>query len=226
MILLNAAVMPHEGIFQLDKCPLDEFWHRLTRAHTSGELRSFIGYQNTLDLIEHFTGIRLAVNVEQTTMTDGDEFLVRRLRRRVSPQAKVRTLGHDAPLAIVKQAEEKYTKASESFEPLSEEQLHQRLNELREIVAYRIADKNSQQRKYHDLDKRIQWETAQLELLTDPVEREGVQTTIKGMRQQLTSLKDHSALDRAIITAVGELLEICKELVRRGIPVPVDSFFL
>ena len=99
------------------------------------------------------------------------------------------------------EAENTYTKDSESFKAHSEEELRHRGTELREVLAYKVAEKHSKLRKYHDLKKRIEWETAQLELLTDSVEREGIETAIKGMRQQMTSLKDHTQLDRTIINA-------------------------
>ena len=99
--LLNAAVMPTAGIYDLEQISLDEFSADVIEAYTNGTLRHYIGYQNTLDAIHDWIGMDLgAINVEQTKMADGEAFLVLRLRRRVSPAAKVRTRRDHTQLAV------------------------------------------------------------------------------------------------------------------------------
>lgn len=99
--LLNAAVMPHAGVYQLNQISLSEFKAAIIDAYQNGVLKHYIGYQTTLDLVELWIGIDLgSVNVNQTEMADGDTFLVLRLRRRVAPAAKVRTRGEHAQLDI------------------------------------------------------------------------------------------------------------------------------
>ena len=99
--LLNAAVMPTAGVYDLEQITPDAFKAGVIEAHTAGILKHYIGYKTTLDLVRYWLGINLSsVNVSQTVMADGETFLVLRLRRRVSPSAKVRTLGEHARLEI------------------------------------------------------------------------------------------------------------------------------
>ena len=99
--LLNAAVMPHAGIYHLESITPEEFEQAVITAITAGNLKHYIGYETTLDLIEGWIGINLGgINVQQTEMADGETFLILRLRRRVSPSAKVRTRGEHARLEI------------------------------------------------------------------------------------------------------------------------------
>ena len=99
--LLNAAVMPTAGIYDLETITPDAFKAAVIAAYTDGSLKHYIGYENTLDLVRRWCGIHLdAINVQQTEMGDGDDFLVLRLRRRVSPAAKVRTRRDHTQLAI------------------------------------------------------------------------------------------------------------------------------
>ena len=87
--LLNAAVMPHEGYFQINPISPAQFKLEIQAAHADGVLRHYIGYDNTLALVEKLTGLNLGgKNVDQTEMQDGDIFYVARLRRRVSPAEK------------------------------------------------------------------------------------------------------------------------------------------
>lgn len=100
--LLNAAVMPQEGYYQLQAISPAQFAQDVKRAYTDGNLCHYIGYQPTLNLIADLCNIDLGeINVDQTEMQDGDIFYVARLRRRVSPMAKrVQTRGQAATLEI------------------------------------------------------------------------------------------------------------------------------
>ena len=99
--LLNAAVMPNAGIYHLDQISPDAFKASVIDAHKNGILKHYIGYETTLDLVRWWIGINLgSINVDQTEMRDSDTFLVLRLRRRVSPSAKIRTRGEHARLEI------------------------------------------------------------------------------------------------------------------------------
>ena len=91
--LLNAAVMPHEGNYELKAISPAQFGQEVAAAHASGNFRHYIGYQDTLAIINDLCGIDLGeINVDQTEFEDGDIFYVARLRRRVSPLSKrVRT---------------------------------------------------------------------------------------------------------------------------------------
>ena len=100
--LLNAAVMPHEGNYQLEAISPNQFAQEVAAAHTSGNLRHYVGYADTLGIINDLCGIDLGeINVEQTEFADGDIFYVARLRRRVSPLSKrVHTHRQDERLEI------------------------------------------------------------------------------------------------------------------------------
>ena len=100
--LLNAAVMPHEGFYELKPLSPAAFANEVRAAHADVLLKHYIGYQSTLTLLEGLCKIKLgAINVEQTEMQNGDIFFVARLRRRVSPLSKrVQTRLHDETLEI------------------------------------------------------------------------------------------------------------------------------
>ena len=87
--LLNAAVMPHEGSYQLEELSPAQFGQEVAAAHASGNFRHYVGYPDTLVIINNLCGIDLGeVNVGQTEFEDGEIFYVARLRRRVSPLSK------------------------------------------------------------------------------------------------------------------------------------------
>ena len=87
--LLNAAVMPHEGSYQLEEISPVQFGQEVAAAHASGNFRHYVGYADTLAILNDLCGIDLGeINIEQTEFADGDIFYVARLRRRVSPYTK------------------------------------------------------------------------------------------------------------------------------------------
>ena len=100
--LLNAAVMPQEGFYELKLISPAAFAEEVFEAWADGNLKHYIGYQTTLDLIADMLGADLGeINVDQTELVDGDIFYVARLRRRVSPAAKrIATRRESAPLEI------------------------------------------------------------------------------------------------------------------------------
>ena len=87
--LLNAAVMPHEGNYELQAISPAQFGQEVAAAYVSGNFRHYVGYEDTLAIINGLCGIDLGeINIEQTDFEDGDIFYVARLRRRVSPLSK------------------------------------------------------------------------------------------------------------------------------------------
>ena len=87
--LLNAAVMPHEGSYQLEEISPVQFGQEVAAAHASGNFRHYVGYNETLAIINALCGTDFSkTNVDQTEFADGDIFYVARLRRRVSPLSK------------------------------------------------------------------------------------------------------------------------------------------
>ena len=89
--LLNAAVMPREGIYVSRAITLREYAEMVRHAHQSGEMVSYIGYPETALLVEDLTGVPIPVCRDSTPVEDGDILLVARLKYRVpNPRDKGR----------------------------------------------------------------------------------------------------------------------------------------
>ncbi|RLC49254.1 MAG: hypothetical protein DRH57_00095 [Candidatus Cloacimonadota bacterium] len=94
--LLNSAVMPKEGQYSAYKISFQEFKLLLQKAHKRGELESYIGYPQNVELIRKWTGIEVPLNRAETDLNDGDEMLVMKLKYRVSnPADKGKEVGED-----------------------------------------------------------------------------------------------------------------------------------
>lgn len=99
--LLNAAVMPHSGFYELRQVDVNEFVELVREASEAGELKHYIGYEETLEIVETICRLKLGdTNVEQTEFKDGDRFLVVRLRRRLTQDEKIRTVRMGATLTV------------------------------------------------------------------------------------------------------------------------------
>ena len=99
--LLNAAVMPNEGVYVLEKITTEEFKKSVIEADAAGILEHYIGYESTLKLIEVWTGVRLGeTTVAQTVFENKDRFLVMRLWRRLGREEKIRTMSQYAHITV------------------------------------------------------------------------------------------------------------------------------
>ena len=87
VLLLNAAVMPNEGIYTLQAISKTTFKTALQEARATDNLKSYIGYPETARLIEQLAGIEVEISREQAELTHGDVMLVMRLRHRVANPA-------------------------------------------------------------------------------------------------------------------------------------------
>ena len=87
ILLLNAAVMPTEGVYTLKRISKSEFQELLREAAAAKNLQSYIGYPETARLIEQLTGIEIEVSREQATVVPGDTLLIVKLRQRVANPA-------------------------------------------------------------------------------------------------------------------------------------------
>lgn len=126
---------------------------------------------------------------------------------------------------IVNDPENTYTTGSPSLKDLSDDELRQRQNELKDVITHTFAEKNSLWMQCRDLNKQIQHETAQFEIITDPSQREASETLLQGMRGKVAALEDHTRLDRTLTDALDALTRLAKEYVRRGLQIPGDLFF-
>lgn len=87
ILLLNAAVMPSEGVYTLKKISKAEFRTCLRVASATGDFKSYIGYPETARIIEQLTGVTVEVNRQQAGLMPGDVMLIVKLRHRVSEPA-------------------------------------------------------------------------------------------------------------------------------------------
>jgi hypothetical protein len=89
--LLNSAMMPNFGEYDYREVKAAEFAHHLAEGHRLGLLRSYVGYQETADLLSDLAGVPVAVNRDSTELQHGDTLLIARLRSRLgNPAAKGR----------------------------------------------------------------------------------------------------------------------------------------
>lgn len=80
--LLNSAMMPKVGRYQLSEISAKEFFDKLTNAHNTWQLDSYIGYPQNADFIEMMCGIRPRINRNVTKLEDGDTLLIIKLAYR------------------------------------------------------------------------------------------------------------------------------------------------
>ena len=84
ILLLNAAVMPSEGVYTLKKISQAGFRTCLREAAATGDFKSYIGYPETARIIKEITGVPVEVNREQAVLKPQDVMLIVKLRQRVS----------------------------------------------------------------------------------------------------------------------------------------------
>ena len=91
LVLMNSAMMPEDGIYTCERITRQEFINLVKEYYQKGEIRSYIGYSNTVDFIRRLTGITFAVNRNKTHLNDGDLVLVVKLKYRFKdPDAKIK----------------------------------------------------------------------------------------------------------------------------------------
>lgn len=87
--LMNSAMMPEFGRYEYRPLTAEQFARAVKAAHDRGELVSYVGYQQTADLIARISGVPVQVSREMTTLNDGDEILIAKLAYRVGdPKTK------------------------------------------------------------------------------------------------------------------------------------------
>ena len=85
VVLMNSAMMPTCGNYQRRDIFPAEFARIMREA---SEIVSYVGYQNTADIIEKISGISVPISREQTVLREGDIILVAKLKYRVNPGEK------------------------------------------------------------------------------------------------------------------------------------------
>ena len=75
--------MPQPGSYELRDMPIDKFIDAVREASEAGTLKHYIGYEETLKIVEDLCEISLGeTNMEETKFNDGDVLLIVKLRRR------------------------------------------------------------------------------------------------------------------------------------------------
>ena len=92
ILLLNAAVMPSEGVYTLKQISKAEFRTCLQEASATDNFKSYVGYPETARIIEEITGVTVEVNREQAVLKPQDVMLIVKLRQRVADPVNKETL--------------------------------------------------------------------------------------------------------------------------------------
>lgn len=89
ILLLNSAVMPVlSGTYEVVELPQKGFITAVRSARADGLLESFIGYEQTAELISKWTGVDIPLNRAKADIVDGQTMLVMRLKYRPDTRAK------------------------------------------------------------------------------------------------------------------------------------------
>ena len=83
-ILLNSAMMPDEGLYILRRVSREFFAELVADAHRRGKLRSYIGYPETAQHIEHIARVPIPVNRASTQLPEQAVIAICKLKYRVS----------------------------------------------------------------------------------------------------------------------------------------------
>ena len=78
LVLMNSAMMPHEGDYRMVKIAAKDFFREIREAKTD-KIRSYIGYTENIRLIKENTGIDIVISKENTILEPGDIILVMKL---------------------------------------------------------------------------------------------------------------------------------------------------
>jgi hypothetical protein len=80
-------MMPAFGRYDYAGLTAEQFASAVRDAHICGTLVSYVGYQQTADMISRLAGVPIPVSREQTDLQDGDILLIARLRYRMQNPA-------------------------------------------------------------------------------------------------------------------------------------------
>ena len=89
VLLLNSAMMPVlSGTYRVEGLTRKGFVTAVRSAHADGLLESYIGYEQTANLISEWTDIDIPLNRSKTSVIDGQTMLVMRLKYRPNAETK------------------------------------------------------------------------------------------------------------------------------------------
>jgi len=82
--LMNSAMMPQQGHYDLAEVGLETFAEYVILAHRAGKLENHVGYEQNLKLINEWTGIELEPDRSEVgQMEENDVLLIMKLKYRV-----------------------------------------------------------------------------------------------------------------------------------------------
>ena len=93
--LLNSAMMPQEGQYNIMSISQEIFCGYIRKAVEKNILDSFIGYPQNVELIKKWSGVTVPLNRELTTLKDGDLLLIMRLNYRPGAASKGQAVQQD-----------------------------------------------------------------------------------------------------------------------------------
>lgn len=82
--LMNSAMMPFPGIYNLKKIDRFEFISILQTAYKNNNFKSYIGYPANINFLQKITGIPIELNRGITDIENGDELLICKLKYRIA----------------------------------------------------------------------------------------------------------------------------------------------
>ena len=81
IILMNSAMMPHEGIYIMKKITDQEFFNKIKETPIE-QIQSLIGWPENLRLIYNKTNVQIPISREDTVITSQDQVYVMKLKYR------------------------------------------------------------------------------------------------------------------------------------------------
>ncbi len=86
--LLNSAMMPQPGLYESKAITHKQFCELIWNADQAGKLDHYIGYQQNCDLLQKWLDLPFLPNRGSTTLEDGDQMVIMRLKYRPNPEDK------------------------------------------------------------------------------------------------------------------------------------------
>mgnify|MGYP000682456561 CR=1 FL=1 len=87
-ILLNSAMMPAPGNYQLVEMTREDWAKAIQRAASEAQIQSYIGYPDTAKHVQDITGLPIEVNRAETVLGDSATMFIVKLKYRVSNPAE------------------------------------------------------------------------------------------------------------------------------------------
>ena len=87
-ILLNSAMMPAPGKYQMIEMTREDWVKAIQRASLEAKIQSYIGYPDTAKHVQDITGLPIETNRAETVLGDSATMFIVKLKYRVNPAEK------------------------------------------------------------------------------------------------------------------------------------------